>query len=593
MPTPAQQPDCYAEQRALIIQRAPPLAEILPEQPPPALSVPRHTLAQRRQILLQPANNHAQLLFIFGWGDGSILLDCCSDPLLRRKQIIVLIFAGEEQAFAHTFTTPVMDRIGALSLHLYRIRSRKDFDWMSQIEFAKHHEVARLAGADFISGHPLCAEAEAFRAERLESYTNVLADRTYTFGNSIMDSFNGVENVCVNAPLLLTAPDLTACKGIFGTTPIISIAAGPSLKEHIDELRALQDRCILIACDAVMNGLVEAGIEPHFCTPLERVTWNSPMVQKARGTRTIFAGPMVVHGDTIAPFEGRALGVLGIDALYEWLQPDEKAVRVGLGMSTGVFSVVLARVLGTGPVYLLGHDLAYQDDQSHWGGSDYASKSMAEYTKSDVTTSDNDRRRVPGNAGGMISSMTLWDKFRHQIGVEGLLFALDSRPFYNVNAHYKRGAVIENAAPAPLPAPDSLPMIQWPAWPAQNTERLENWRTRARGLPKDCAAFRDHFSALRADIDDALAKGPKRWDAHGLAERANLEAPISADNKKMFRYMFGPSFHNCMASIQLMRKQSCLPQIHFEILQALRSLCLTFEAAITILEPRILELSRG
>jgi hypothetical protein len=592
MPTPAQQPACYSEQRALIIQRAPPLADILPEQPPPAPSVPKQAFAQRRQVLLRAANNHAQLLFIFGWGDGSILLDMSSDPVLRQKQIVILILAGEEQSFAHTFTAPVMDRLGALSMHLYLVRSRKDFDWMAQVEFARHTEIARLAGAEFIAGHPLCAEAEDYRARNLDSFTNVLADRTYSYGNSIWDSFFGVENVSRNAPLLLRAPDLTACKGLFGATPIISIAAGPSLKAHIDKLRALQDRCVLVACDAVMNGLVDAGIEPHFCTPLERVDWNAPMVQKARGTRTIFAGPMVVHRDTIAPFEGRVVGVLGADALYEWLVPDENVQRVGLGISTGVFSVVLSRILGNGPVYLVGHDLAYAQDQSHWSGSDYAAKSMADYMKSIMTVSDNDLRRIPGNAGALVSSTTLWDKFRQQIAVEGLLLGVEGRTLYNVNAHYQRGALIEHTAASPLPSPDSLPKLQWPAWPGQDESRLRNWRERVKNLPKDCAAFHEYFGALRADVEAALAKGPRQWDAHGLAERANLESAISAGNKKMFRYLFGPTFHNCMAAIQLKRKLSCLPQIHFEILQALRSLCLTFEAAIKILEPKILEFSK-
>ena len=72
--------------------------------------------------------------------------------------------------------------------------------------------------------------------------------------------------------------------------PVISIAAGPSLRQHIDTLRALQDKCLFVACDAVLKGLVAEGIQPHFCTPLERVDEVFELTEPAIGTRTIFAG---------------------------------------------------------------------------------------------------------------------------------------------------------------------------------------------------------------------------------------------------------------------------------------------------------------
>jgi hypothetical protein len=540
---------------------------------------------RRRELLLDSANNHAELLLMFGMGDGSLLDDIIHDELLSQKEVAVFAFPGEEACVARFFAKPVIGKLKN-AVRFHHITSVRDFDVIVLQNFTAHHHITRLAGCDIVDSHPLTEQAENFRHKHLALFIRTLTDRIGLYGDCIMDSFVGLNNSMLNADTFLSCPDLNDCAGIFGDIPIISIAAGPSLKLHLDELRALQDRCILVACDAVLKGLHSAGIEPHFCTPLERVIEVEPMVDQADGSRTILCGPPLVHPRVLSHFHGRALTVWGPDPLYDWLAPQVTG-RVFLGQSTGVLSVTVAHALGRGKVYLVGHDLAYEGDNSHWAQADVAVQGQKKSMAVADARAGNERRMIAGNAGGEVVSFTWWDKFRQQIGMQALRIKSEGRELVNINAHYRRGAVIDHTVAGPLPDPTTLAPMSWPTLPAGKPQRLQDWRERARQLPTDCDAFAQHFCRLETDIDSMLRKPAANWNPRLLAEQINLEKSVSPGNSRAFRYLFGPAFSNCMAEIQLKRKGHSLVQIHHQALLCMKSLCSTLQAASAKLKPEL------
>src|SRR4051812_21181646 len=93
----------YSEQRRDLIAKLADFAALLPETPPEAPAVPATPPADRRRLLAEAANNHASLLMVHGWGDGSLIEALVDDPLVRQKQVLVLVVAGEEAAFAASF----------------------------------------------------------------------------------------------------------------------------------------------------------------------------------------------------------------------------------------------------------------------------------------------------------------------------------------------------------------------------------------------------------------------------------------------------------------------------------------------------------
>ncbi len=588
----------YSRQRSELIALSPTYEELLPEAPPSAAPVAALDLARARQVLQEAANTHASLTIVIGWGDGSLLRWMAADPLLKQREIIIALLPGEHEAFAASFTTepallPVLQQLKPVMLP---IANEAGAQQLCDEHFRSHESLPRLAGCDIIDRHPLTAAADDARRRIAPLITKALSDRPQMYGNDIMDSFTGILNAAANAKAILPAPSLGECWGMFGDTPVISIAGGPSLGRHIDRLRELQDRCILVACDSVMPGLIKAGIQPHFCTPIERLPATVDLVQIARGTRTIFAGSCVVPSGAIDAFEGRTIGVAGGDQLYVWLDHG-KDRRVNTGSSTGVFSFMVGSALTSGPVYLVGHDLARNREASHWEGANYSSGLWAEakakvQSSARVNTGYEDRL-VPGNDGQPLPSIIWWDRFRNEIASGVRELSQIGRTVYNVNAHDRVAALIEGTQAAPLPDPASLPERGPVVLPPHKPERYEDWRRRAAILPQDGERFRASLRALRDDIAAARGKPVNQWDLDGLAARLSLNAQVSEGNRWAFNYFLRSALHNSTAEMHLRRRTPSTARFKWMVLDTMDGLCHSLENALGHLTPKLEEIARA
>lgn len=589
-------PSTYHDQRDALLAISPLYADLLPEAPPTGPMVPRLDLTGWRECLGEAANNHASLAVVIGWGDGTLVRLMADDPLLCQRDVLIALLPGEEDAFAAAIAQdpPLLPSLQRLKPVMFRVRNEADAQALCDEHFRTHESLPRLAGCDLIDRHPLTAEAMAARQRLAPVLVKALSDRPQMYGNDIMDSFTGLVNAAANAPRILPAPSLGECWGMFGETPVISIAGGPSLGRHIDRLRALQDRCILVACDSVLPGLIKAGIQPHFCTPIERLPATVDLVQAARGTRTIFAGSCVVPPGALDPFEGRAIGVAGGDQLYVWLDHGRDR-RVNTGSSTGVFSFMVGSALTSGPVYLVGHDLARNRDASHWDGANYSSGLWAEQkakvaASARVNTGYEDRL-VPGNDGQPLPSIVWWDRFRNEIAGGVRELSAIGRTVYNVNAHDRIGALIDGTVAAPLPDPQDLPELGPVQLPPAKPERFEDWRLRARRLPEDGQKFRDSLRTLRDDLAATRLRPVEEWNLDALAARLSLNAQVSEGNRWAFNYFLRSALHNSTAQMHLRRRTPSTARFKWMVLDAMDGLCHSLDNAMNKLAPKLQEIA--
>ncbi len=563
----------YTEQRAAFLAQNPRFIELLPGEPPAGASLPGMSPATLRAHIRPAADTNAALIIIVGWGDGAVLRALAEDPFCRQKEIHQLILAGEQDAFAASLLLPLVEKLTGMRLKLACIESHADIERYCVEVFAQHHVIPQLAGVDLIETHPLHPAGARFRDEHLAVLHKALCDRPTSYGNDVMDSFSGLVQATQNARILLNAPSIGQLRGWFGTTPVISIAAGPSLKDRLEHIRRLKDRCILVACDAVLSGLLDAGIDPHFVCPLERVEVSRRMMVRAKESRAFYAGLPVVMPDIVETFAGRAVGVFCGDRLYDWLCPDP-GPRVNSGMSTGVLSVTVGATLTNGPVYLVGHDLARSANGSHWDGAAYAKESWGK-VKATVdeelsAMSGYETRWIPGNDGSLVESITWWDRFREEIAHEAFSLAQDGRQMINPNAHDRIFARIDHTIAAPLPDPDSLPLLGEITLPAGDPERHRSWQARARHLPADCAAFAKHLAKLRDDLALVRKEPPSAWDVEGFAQRlAFEEAGISAGNRMGFAYFLRSALHNTNAAMHLQRRTTSPALSRWRMLDAI------------------------
>lgn len=589
--------DLYHRQRAAMLEANQGFDVLLPADPPAQVAVRPIDLPLARNLLGTAANVHASLLVVLGWGDGSLLRWIHADPMLRQRNVVVVLLPGEEAAYASSFTVepPLLPILKDLDVKLEIVRDEASALVMAYHHFRHHHDIPRLAGCDIISDHPLSIAGEAARRDLSPMILKVLSDRPQLYGNDIMDSFTGLMNAAGNAQQILPSPSIDDCWTMFGQTPVISIAGGPSLRRHIPRLRELQDRCILVACDSVLPGLLREGIQPHFATPLERLQATVDLVQPVRGTRTIFAGSCVVPPAALEPFEGRSIAVFAGDQLYPWLSP-EPGRRVNTGSSTGVFSFYVGSSLSSGPVWLVGHDLARDRGASHWEGANYSSGLWAEQKQkinasARVNTGYEDRL-IPGNDGGPVPSIAWWDRFRSELAQRVAELKAEGRTTYNVNAHDRVGAVIDGSEAAPLPDPSSLPILPPIQLPERKPERYEQWRIRAVRLPDDIASFRKALGTLREEVAMARLGTLENLNLETLAQRLTTSATVSEGNRMAFDYFLRSALHNTTAAMHLARRTPSTARFKWVVLDAMDNLSHALDMALVKLTPRIEEIAR-
>ncbi len=282
-------------------------------------------------------------------------------------------------------------------------------------------------------------------------------DRPALFGDDIIDCAHGLVNVARNARVLMGAaspPKIDA--------PAIAIGGGPSLTMHLDALRKLQHKCLLVCSQTSLSGLLKEGIRPHYCTPMERPRVMTKYTPEDCGD-VIFAGSPVCHPDVVNRFK-RHFWVPSADDVFRWSNlPNEN--QLFFGSSTGTVAVnVAAYSAWNNKVYLVGHDLSYADGKSHWAGS-----IAVPYHE------DKAEEWIMGNNGQKLRTEGFWRRLAGQITDTTNLHP----GLINVNAHYQMGAKIDRTGSAPLPDPDSLPDFVLPDAPLR-PERLRAWKKSAR-----------------------------------------------------------------------------------------------------------------
>ncbi len=362
--------------------------------------------------------------------------------------------------------------------------------------FSKHADVVSLAETKFYDQHTIAESNVVLRKRFCAEFYSLLSRRPLEFGDDVLDGLQGAFHLARNAKYLLPAPTVHEFPKL--SCPAIAIATGPSLKRHVDTLRKLKGKCLLVSCDSAFQGLLKHDVQPHVVTPHERLEDVKNSFFPEPHYPGIFCGnPAVHHG--ICPSFSRHIYMPGVDLLYKWAEAPESS-QTWSGQSTGTLAVSVAMNMTTGPVYLVGHDLAFAGDASHWDEAGALALSGVY----------DDTFNVPGYSGP-IRTQFWWDVFRREI--EG--FAQKHGNLINVNAPDGIGAIIKGTISGSLPDFDSLPYFNLPLFPDRNETRYELFRAKVHALPGEARALLAKLATnQRMKPDDLdlrrLCPGPNR-----------------------------------------------------------------------------------
>lgn len=405
---------------------------------------------------------------IAGVGDGSLVREASQ----RYARVVTLCLPGE---------TPIPD--GPRNVFQFVISSIMDASFIVSKAFGHMAHTAELESVDFLHSHPISIPEEV-RVTFLRLFYGVLSERPMTMGDDVVDGMQGAYHTAMQGHILTRAPTPDELPRM--SCPAICVGSGPSLANHLDAIRALQGKALILCADSALEGLLKAGITPTMVTPLERVLTTLDMFPRAHYPGVVFAGASAVHQDVAAKFD-KHLSIPGSDVLFTW-QGYRQDQLFFYGQSTGVASVALATRLTSGVVYLVGHDLAFRDGVSHWAG----------YHAAYQLGSGVERLTVNGHDGTEVQTQRLWITFRDEISDT----ARATGRVANINATTGTGAAITGTLALPLPDPASLPDFALPAWPEPNEARAADFAAAVEQLPRDARKILTALSSSRITIAD-------------------------------------------------------------------------------------------
>ena len=311
---------------------------------------------------------------------------------------------------------------------------------------------SKLAGTEVVRG-TCCEEVREERDRAYDEFQSCLTAFAFTVSNSAYDGWMAVRNMIANAPIMLTRLTLCQLSASFDC-PAIAVGSGPSLALHLDEIRNLQGKFLIFCAESAIHGLLEAGIRPNFVCPQERV--ESPFLTKFREWAPAEWEPWcictpMIHPYSLDGFRGRIVPVASWNQPWQWYWSKHAQPRRPLieGSSTGVCAVTYAASLTTGPIYLVGNDCAYHDNDSHWSGAQMTAGLWERDSFNESRVCGYDTVWIEKNGGGQVRSCRLWARFRGEIGARAL--AMRKRNRLVINTNIDRGATIPYAVTSPLP----------------------------------------------------------------------------------------------------------------------------------------------
>ncbi|MBI5274650.1 MAG: motility associated factor glycosyltransferase family protein [Chlamydiales bacterium] len=185
-------------------------------------------------------------------------------------------------------------------------------------------------------------------------------------------------NLYNNIQQLPTAKSIYGMKNACKNIPAVICGAGPSLKNHIEQLKSLQDKAFIFAGGSTIAALNHHGIFPHVQVAADPTKKEYTILKGAYAVerpllmelRTRFDIRHTTNGDVA--FAINAYDQYFLTWLIDKLQMKEvfqdEMQSVG-GSSVTMLCIDFAIWLGCNPICLVGVDLAYKDNKKYIDGA--------------------------------------------------------------------------------------------------------------------------------------------------------------------------------------------------------------------------------
>ena len=313
------------------------------------------------------------IYFIFGFSDGKSirnLLKKCDDT-----NLLIISIPDIELFTAACYCFDLTDIIGDDRVHLHfeeletdagiLVESIVDYTRIKLVEFCI------LPSYDVLY-HEACGQLMDMVLEQMRLV--IVNKSTYlTFNRSIPQSMLSNMKRMIKHRNIKQLQDMLYGKDL-KEVPVIIVSAGPSLDKNIHLLKEAQGKALIIAVDASIRTVLQAGVRPDLLCSIDP---NSPErfftgldLDDVYWTCGQVSSPVLLQGYGKHIFYYGSYGRIWDETLEAKLQYDFPKIATGGSVSTEAF--MLALYLGFRKIILIGQDLAFTNGITHTKGAKVA-----------------------------------------------------------------------------------------------------------------------------------------------------------------------------------------------------------------------------
>lgn len=355
-----------------------------------------------------------KLNIVFGYGMG-YLIDALEKRIMLNEKILVvdpllekdLLPISQKEKSRHSNIIGIkLDNIHELRSYIGQI----DSNVRTQFNVFCTHNYDKIFPNEY---------KELLSVIKEIQYFHMISDNTI-----ISSSEKWQENIIMNLVNLNRDTSLINLKNQYNK-PVVIASSGPSLMKQLDTLKKYKDRIILISAGSTTNVLLKNNVVPDFIVSIDGNEANYNHFKDLRLTNSRLIYLLESHFKIRDSFEQQAFicSSLSNKSLNRYLQSSLKlkvpCLYSSFTVATLSFSVAL--YISTGPVALIGQDLAFTDNLTHSLGHNHSNF---------IDETNEDYIKIPGYFNEEVLTNQVMNGMR--LGFEQMVSGQNIvNPFYN------------------------------------------------------------------------------------------------------------------------------------------------------------------
>lgn len=208
--------------------------------------------------------------------------------------------------------------------------------------------------------------------EEYKEFLNSLKDYLYIAKineNTIkISSDNWQKNYISNLKFAINDYSVKKLENIYDC-PVVIASGGPSLTKQLPVLKKFRNQLIIVASGSTINSLVSAGVEPDYVVSVDGAKINFEHYKNLKTSNTSLIYLMSNYHEIRNVFHTECYFTLGHSEknLKEHLSGfvNEEVVLFRGGPSCAHYAFDFAQYITSGPITLIGQDLAFTDNKTH------------------------------------------------------------------------------------------------------------------------------------------------------------------------------------------------------------------------------------